>query len=149
MFLTSVIITFSFYANLRSHNFRIGSKNEVLARFLASTTAGPILRGFLNTLTLLLTVCAPLAVVVCFVLIMLGVFESLLELDSEFWFGVEICVYVIFPLLLLTVFGTVNCCKVSMSSRMLPTQQIQAIKINISVTVTTNIALFLFLVQVS
>ena len=73
----------------------------------------------------------------------------MMELDTEFWFGVEICVYVIFPLLLLTVFGTVNCCKVSMSSRMLPTKQVQAIKINIAVTVSTNIALFLFLVQVS
>ena len=71
-----------------------------------------------------------------------------MELDTEFWFGVEICVYVIFPLLLLTVFGTVNCCKVSLSSRMLPTKQVQAIKINIAVTVSTNIALFLFLVQV-
>ena len=69
-----------------------------------------------------------------------------MELDTEFWFGVEICVYVIFPLLLLTVFGTVNCCKVSLSSRMLPTKQVQAIKINIAVTVSTNIALFLFLV---
>ena len=35
-----------------------------------------------------------------------------------------------------------------MSSRMLPTPQIQAVKINIAVTVATNIALFIFLVQV-
>ena len=86
--------------------------------------------------------------VTCFILIKFEVFEAVMEFDTEFWFGVEICVYVIFPLLLLTVFGTVNCCKVSLSSRMLPTKQVQAIKINIAVTVSTNIALFLFLVQV-
>lgn len=115
---------------------------------MASTTAGPILRSFLNTLTLLLALAGPIAVVTCFILIKFEVFEAVMELDTEFWFGVEICVYVIFPLLLLTVFGTVNCCKVSLSSRMLPTKQVQAIKINIAVTVSTNIALFLFLVQV-
>ena len=86
--------------------------------------------------------------VVCYILIQFDIIEPVMELDYQFWFGVEICVYVIFPLLLLTVFGTVNCCKVSMTSRMLPTNQIQAVKINIAVTVTTNITLFLFLVQV-
>jgi len=120
-----------------------------IERFLASTTAGPILRSFLNTLTLLLALAGPISVVTCFILIKFEVFEAVMELDTEFWFGVEICVYVIFPLLLLTVFGTVNCCKVSMSSRMLPTKQVQAIKINIAVTVSTNIAIFLFLVQES
>jgi len=120
-----------------------------IERFLASTTAGSILRCFLNTLTILLSICGPVSVVVCYILIQFDIIEPVMELDYQFWFGVEICVYVIFPLLLLTVFGTVNCCKVSMTSRMLPTNQIQAVKINIAVTVTTNITLFLFLVQES
>ena len=86
--------------------------------------------------------------VVFFILIKFDLFQSLFQLDGEFWFGVEVGVYIIFPLLLLTIFGTVNCCKVSMSSRMVPTHQVQAIKINIGLTVTTNFTLFLFLVQV-
>ena len=110
---------------------------------------GPYLRCFLNTLSLIICVGGPVAVITCFILIRHDVFQSLLHLDSEYWFGVEICVYIIFPLLLLTVFGTVNCCKVSSSSRVLPTHQIQAIKINIGVTISTNMAMFLFLVQVS
>ena len=122
----------------------------IASRFLSSTVPGPILRGFLNTLTILICVCAPVALVTCFILIKYEVFQTFewLHLDSEYWFGLEICVYVIFPLLLLTIFGTVNCCRVANSSRMLPTHQIQAIKINIGVTITTNMALFLFLVQV-
>lgn len=120
-------------------------------RFLSATVSGPILRGFLNSLALLLCVGAPVALVTCSILIKYDVIRtwSWLDLDSEYWFGLEICVYVIFPLLLLTIFGTVNCCRVANSSRMLPTHQIQAIKINIGVTITTNIALFLFLVQES
>ena len=119
-----------------------------ISRFIASTTAGAVLRFFLNTLTLLLAVCGPVSVVVFFILIKFDLFQSLFQLDGEFWFGVEVGVYIIFPLLLLTIFGTVNCCKVSMSSRMVPTHQVQAIKINIGLTVTTNFTLFLFLVQV-
>ena len=42
----------------------------------------------------------------------------------------------------------INYFKVTMSSRMMPAHQIQAVKINIAVTVTTNLALFMFLVQV-
>jgi len=118
-----------------------------IERFIASTTAGAVLRFFLNTLTLLLAIAGPVSVVVFFILIKFDLFQSLFELDKEFWFGVEVGVYIIFPLLLLTIFGTVNCCKVSMSSRMVPTHQVQAIKINIGLTVTTNFTLFLFLVQ--
>jgi len=120
-----------------------------IERFLSSTVPGPYLRCFLNTLSLIICVGGPVAVITCFILIRHDVFQSLLHLDSEYWFGVEICVYIIFPLLLLTVFGTVNCCKVSSSSRVLPTHQIQAIKINIGVTISTNMAMFLFLVQES
>ena len=61
----------------------------------------------------------------------------MMELDTELWFGVKICIFVMFPLPLLTVFGTFNCYKVSMSSRMLPTKRIQSIKINIAVTFIT------------
>lgn len=118
-----------------------------IERFLSSTAAGAVLRFFLNSLTLLLAICGPVSVVVFFILIKLDLFQSLFDLDTEFWFGVEVGVYIILPLLLLTIFGTVNCCKVSMSSRMLPTNQVQAIKINIGLTVTTNLTLFLFLVQ--
>ena len=119
-----------------------------ISRFIASTTAGAVLRFFLNTLTLLLAIGGPLSVVVFFILIKFDLFQSLFQLDEEFWFGVEVGVYIIFPLLLLTIFGTVNCCKVSMSSRMVPSHQVEAIKINIGLTVTTNFTLFLFLVQV-
>ena len=91
-------------------------------RFLSATVSGPILRGFLNSLALLLCVGAPVALVTCSILIKYDVIRtwSWLDLDSEYWFGLEICVYVIFPLLLLTIFGTVNCCRVANSSRMLP-----------------------------
>jgi len=118
-----------------------------IERFISSTAAGAVLRFFLNSLTLLLALCAPISVAVIFVLIDLDMLQPVMEFDKEFGFGVEVGVYIILPLLLLTIFGTVNCCKVSMSSRMLPTNQVQAIKINIGLTVTTNFMLFLFLVQ--
>jgi len=120
-----------------------------IERFLSSTTAGACLRGFLNTFIVLMCLIIPLSLAICFILVKFEIFQSIIDLDQELSFGLEICVYVIFPLLLLTVFGTVNCCKVTMSSRMLPTPQIQAVKINIAVTVATNIALFIFLVQES
>jgi len=69
------------------------------------------------------------------------------SLTTELWFGVEVAVYIICPLLVLTVFGTVNYCKVSLTSRLLPSHQVQAVKLNIGVTVTANLAIFLFLVQ--
>ena len=119
-----------------------------ISRFISSTAAGAVLRFFLNSLTLLLALSAPISVAVIFVLIDLDMLQPVMEFDKEFGFGVEVGVYIILPLLLLTIFGTVNCCKVSMSSRMLPTNQVQAIKINIGLTVTTNFMLFLFLVQV-
>jgi len=68
-------------------------------------------------------------------------------LSVEVWFGVEVAVYVILPLLALTVFGTVNYCRVSLTNRLLPTHQVQAVKLNIGVTVTANLAIFLFLVE--
>jgi len=85
----------------------------------------------------------PIGVIICLIL-MNNDAET-----NEFWFGVEVCAFVIAPLLCLTVFGTVNCCKVSMTSKLLPTHEIQAIKLNIGVTITTNIAVFVFLVQES
>ena len=131
-----------------SHCINISCFMTNIVRFISSTAAGAVLRFFLNSLTLLMAITGPVSVIVFFMLIKLDLFQSLFELDTEFWFGVEVGVYIILPLLLLTIFGTVNCCKVSMSSRMLPTNQVQAIKINIGLTVTTNLTLFLFLVQV-
>ena len=32
---------------------------------------------------------------------------------SELWFGLEVGLYILLPLLIITVFGTVNYCKVS------------------------------------
>ena len=63
------------------------------------------------------------------------------DLQVELWFGAEVCVYIICPLLALTVFGTVNCCKVSLTSRLLPSYKIQAIKLNIGVTISTNVVI--------
>ena len=70
------------------------------------------------------------------------------QIQEDFWFGAEDCVWLICPLLALKMFGTVNCCKVSMTSRLLPSYQIQAIKLNIGVTIFTNVAMFIFLLQV-
>ena len=56
----------------------------------------------------------PLSLAICFILVKFEIFQSIIDLDQELSFGLEICVYVIFPLLLLTVFGTVNCCKVEL-----------------------------------
>jgi hypothetical protein len=39
--------------------------------------------------------------------------------------------------------------KVSISSRLLPSQEVQAVKTNIGLVVLTNISIFLFLIQVS
>ena len=117
-------------------------------RFLSSTAAGGCLRCCSNWFCLLAAVSAPLAVAALLLLTRLDILTLDKPLDREFWFGAEVGIYIILPLLVLTIFGTVNCCKVSMSSRLLPSLQIQAVKLNIGVTVCTNIALFVFLVQV-
>jgi hypothetical protein len=39
--------------------------------------------------------------------------------------------------------------QVSISSRLLPSQEVQAVKTNIGLVVLTNISIFLFLIQVS
>jgi len=116
-----------------------------IERFLSSTSASQLVRCCTNILTVITAISGPV-VVATFLIISSGDQDPL---QQEFWFGAEVCVYIICPLLVLTVFGTVNCCKVSMTSRLLPPYQIQAIKLNIGVSISTNIAMFVFLVQES
>ena len=111
-------------------------------RFISSTSAGPLIRCCTNLLAIVTAVSGPVVVVVFFLITING------EEEQEFWFGAEVCVYITCPLLALTVFGTVNCCKVSLTSRLIPSYQIQAIKLNIGVTIFTNVAMFIFLVKV-
>lgn len=114
-----------------------------IERFLSSTSINSLARNCLLCITILLALSLPIGVIICLILINTDT-ET-----NEFWFGVEVCAFVIAPLLCLTVFGTVNCCKVSMTSKLLPSHEIQAIKLNIGVTITTNIAVFVFLIQES
>lgn len=117
-----------------------------IERFISSTSASPVIRCCTNLLAVVTAVSGPVLVVAFFLITTNGEEE---QIQQEFWFGAEVCVYIICPLLALTVFGTVNCCKVSMTSRLLPSYQIQAIKLNIGVTISTNVAMFIFLVQES
>eukprot|EP00092_Neocalanus_flemingeri_P011620 GFUD01012521.1.p1 GENE.GFUD01012521.1~~GFUD01012521.1.p1 ORF type:complete len:333 (-),score=102.02 GFUD01012521.1:700-1698(-) len=117
-----------------------------IERFLSSTSASQLIRCCSNILAVVTAVSGPIVVVAFFLITSSGDQDPL---QQEFWFGAEVCVYIICPLLVLTVFGTVNCCKVSMTSRLLPSYQIQAIKLNIGVTISTNVAMFVFLVQES
>ena len=112
---------------------------------MSSTSASPLVRCCTNILAVVTAVSGPVVVVAFFLITSSGEQD---HLQQEFWFGAEVCVYIICPLLALTVFGTVNCCKVSMTSRLLPSYQIQAIKLNIGVTISTNVAMFIFLIQV-
>jgi len=114
-------------------------------RFLSSTVGTPLLRSCTNLFTVMVALAGP-SLVVAFYLITRDR-EPSLDTSGELWFGVEIAVYVIQPLLILTVFGTVNYCKASLTSRLLPLAQVQAIKLNIGVTIVTNLAIFLFLIQ--
>merc|ERR1712212_64879 len=110
-------------------------------RFLSSTVRVTCVRA---TLSLLVAIAGP-ALLLAFQI--LASEQEDASLTTELWFGVEVAVYIICPLLVLTVFGTVNYCKVSLTSRLLPSHQVQAVKLNIGVTVTANLAIFLFLVQ--
>jgi len=117
-----------------------------IERFISSTSANTVIRCCTNILAMVTAVSGPVVVVAFLLITSTGIQDNP---HQEFWFGAEVCVYIICPLLVLTVFGTVNCCKVSMTSRLLPSSQIQAIKLNIGVTICTNIAMFVFLVQES
>jgi len=117
-----------------------------LERFLVTTVDSKIMRTISILLSLVISISGPVLVITFYILNFRV--KDRIDLNwHQLWFGVEICVYIIIPLLILTIFGTVNYCKVSLTSRLLPTNQIQAVKLNIGVTVTTNIAIFLFLVQ--
>jgi len=72
---------------------------------------------------------------------------TMFQQSPEVWFGIEIGVYIILPLLILTIFGTVNYCKVSISSRLIPTYEVAGIKTNIGLVVLSNISIFIFLIQ--
>merc|ERR1711874_691594 len=124
----------------------MGVGASTVERFISSTSSSTLVRACTSTLAMITAVSAPV-LVVAFFLITNSHEQG--HLHQEFWFGTEVCVYIIFPLLILTIFGTVNCCKVSMTSRLLPSTQIQAIKLNIGVSVLTNISVFIFLVQES
>jgi len=113
-------------------------------RFLSSTVRLTCVRATLSFLALLVAIAGP-ALLLAFQI--LAAEQEDASLTTELWFGVEVAVYIICPLLVLTVFGTVNYCKVSLTSRLLPSHQVQAVKLNIGVTVTANLAIFLFLVQ--
>jgi hypothetical protein len=119
---------------------------STVERFISSTSSSTLVRACTIIMAMLTAVSAPV-LVVAFFLITNSHEEG--NLHQEFWFGTEVCVYIILPLLILTIFGTVNCCKVSMTSRLLPSTQIQAIKLNIGVSVLTNISVLIFLVQES
>jgi len=73
--------------------------------------------------------------------------SSTFSLDPEVWFGLEVGIYIILPLLVLTIFGTVNYCKISISSRLMPRHEVTAVKTNIGLVVLTNISIFIFLIQ--
>jgi len=113
-------------------------------RFLSSTVRVTCVRATFSLLALLGAIAGP-ALLLAFQI--LASEQEDASLTTELWFGVEVAVYIICPLLVLTVFGTVNYCKVSLTSRLLPSHQVQAVKLNIGVTVTANLAIFLFLVQ--
>merc|ERR1712001_255312 len=113
-------------------------------RFLSSTVRLTCVRATFSLLALLVAIAGP-ALLLAFQILTSEQEDA--SLTTELWFGVEVAVYIICPLLVLTVFGTVNYCKVSLTSRLLPSHQVQAVKLNIGVTVTANLAIFLFLVQ--
>ena len=117
----------------------------ILLRFISSTSSSTLVRCCTSLLAMVAAVSAPVVLVAFFLITSNHEGDNL---HQEFWFGAEVCVYIIVPLLTLTIFGTVNCCKVSMTSRLLPYNQIQAIKLNIGVSILTNISIFVFLVQV-
>jgi len=117
-----------------------------IERFISSTSSSSLVKCCTSILAMVAAVSAPVVLVAFF--LVTGNHEGN-DLHQEFWFGTEVCIYIIIPLLTLTVFGTVNCCKVSMTSRLLPSNQIQAIKLNIGVSILTNISIFVFLIQES
>jgi len=117
-----------------------------IERFISSTSSSTLVRCCTSLLAMVAAVSAPVVLVAFFLITSNHEGDNL---HQEFWFGAEVCVYIIVPLLTLTIFGTVNCCKVSMTSRLLPYNQIQAIKLNIGVSILTNISIFVFLVQES
>ena len=49
--------------------------------------------------------------------------SSTFSLEEEGWFGLEVGIYILLPLLVLTVFGTVNYCKVGVGNHV-PLSQI-------------------------
>jgi len=117
-----------------------------IERFISSTSSSTLVRCCTSLLAMVAAVSAPVVLVAFFLITNNPEGDNL---HQEFWFGAEVGVYIIVPLLTLTIFGTVNCCKVSMTSRLLPSNQIQAIKLNIGVSILTNISIFVFLIQES
>jgi len=116
-----------------------------IERFLSSSVGG-VVSICLQLVTSLIAISCP-ALLVAFQILSTRRPSSTFSLDSEVWFGLEVGIYIILPLLCLTIFGTVNYCKISISSRKMPTYEVAAVKTNIGLVVITNISIFIFLIK--
>eukprot|EP00088_Acartia_fossae_P019628 TRINITY_DN21469_c0_g2_i1.p1 TRINITY_DN21469_c0_g2~~TRINITY_DN21469_c0_g2_i1.p1 ORF type:complete len:352 (+),score=52.01 TRINITY_DN21469_c0_g2_i1:320-1375(+) len=114
-----------------------------IERFLFSSVRG-LANYCLQFVTCILALTLP-ALLAAFQIVSKQV--TMFQQSPEVWFGIEIGVYIILPLLILTIFGTVNYCKVSLSSRLIPTFEVAGIKVNIGLVVLSNISIFIFLIQ--
>lgn len=117
-----------------------------IERFLASTVGG-VVSICLQLLACLLALACPALLSAFHILRRDGPPAAARHAYSELWFGLEVGLYILLPLLIITVFGTVNYCKVSISSRLMRSQEVQAVKTNIGLVVLTNMSIFLFLIQ--
>jgi len=114
-------------------------------RFLASAVGG-VVSICLQLISALIALSCP-ALLAAFQILSTQRPSSTFSLDSEVWFGLEVGVYIILPLFVLTIFGTINYCKISISSRLMPRYEITGVKVNIGLVVLTNISIFIFLIQ--
>lgn len=117
-----------------------------IERFLAATVRNSIIKTSLHWITCFLSIAIP-GLVLAFNILAKQSHHDHLDNNKELWFGLEVSLYIILPLLILTIFGAINYCQVSVTSRLLHKHEVLAIKNNIGLTLLTNSAIFLFLVQ--
>jgi len=117
-----------------------------IERFLAATVRNSIIKTSLHWITCFLSLAIP-GLVLAFNVLAKQSHHQHIQNNKELWFGLEVSLYIILPLLILTIFGAVNYCQVSVTSRLLHKHEVLAIKNNIGLTLLTNSAIFLFLVQ--
>ncbi|XP_023344301.1 uncharacterized protein LOC111713623 [Eurytemora carolleeae] len=116
-----------------------------IERFLYSTITGAVNTCFQLISTLLALSCPTL--LAAFQILSAQRPTSKFYLDNEVWFGLEVGTFIILPLFILTIFGTINYCKISISSRPMPSSELVGVKTNIGLVVITNISIFIFLIQ--